>query len=507
MDDIDHDVERLARNDEHIGAIQASLHALQGHQQHLVEENAKLRSNIAAKSVPNAPMRTLVVELCSLIFAFAVCANAEANDAAVPECSPLDLAHVCRRWRSIVFDSPHLWTDLRVNLSKPRLNLIPFWFQNASAVPLRVSVFPGIARPPILTSSNPFKKVDPAGIKDLVPYLHRIQTLSLHVHQSALPLLFPRGTVSDMAQLECLSIHHHGYILDEFEIGKIHAPRLRVLRLCDPSPFANMLFDSLAKLKVLRIDKIEFWEYPRRVPALLSSCVELEDVSIVFPRNLYLTGPDPVVLPLVSKLTLEWRFPCNPTPIFSSVRAPLLRDLTFTHNNPLASFSQEAVTTLQDLIQSSPLLTTLTLVGSNLTSICELSSIFYHAPALEELGLVNCHGTGRLLSDLSPAEWEQPSTWLCPQLERIRLAGVRDNDVRSLISFVSRRMKPVDGSLAGDGHFIKEVIIDSRIQDFSTQGRMLILRGLSIITPTVKVTGPLDHIHLASPFNSPVPKN
>jgi hypothetical protein len=453
-------------------------------------------------------MRGLIPELCLLVFALAIDCPCEVAPAQVPDCTPLVLSHVCRRWREIVHANPRLWVDLHINLSSSKLHLVPFWFRQAGELPVRVAVHPNTAAPPVLTSTNPFKTVNSAAVRDLLPYLFRIQALNLHVHQSALPVLFPRGTVTDMPRLEQLYIEHHGYILDEFEIGRLHAPSLHTLRLGDPSPFVNMLSDALPNLKVLQVDKIEFWEYPRRVPTLLSSCSSLQELSIVFPRNIYLASTEPVFLPAVSRLSLEWRFPGNPIPIFSAVRAPELRHLSLTHSNFLTAFSQETVTTLQDLIQSAPNLASLTLVNCNLTSLCEPSTIFYHAPALGELGLVNCHEIGRLLFDLTPADWEGPTTWLCPKLERIKLAGVRDADVRCLINFVRRRMKPADSNVDEDGHYLQELVLDSRIQDFTMQGRLLILRGLGIVTPGVKVVGPLDNVHLpATPFNSPVPKN
>ena len=478
------------------------------HQERLLRENAKLRSNISAKSVRDAPMRGLIPELCLLVFALAIDCPCDVAPAHVPDCTPLVLSHVCRRWREIVHTNPRLWVDLHINLSSPKLHLVPFWFRQAGDLPVRVTVHPNTAAPPVLTSTNPFKTINSAAVRDLIPYLFRIQALNLHAHQSALPMLFPRGTITDMPCLERLFIEHHGYRLDEFEIGKVCAPKLHTLRLGDPSPFVNMLSDALPDLKVLQVDKIEFWEYPRRVPILLSSCTSLQELSIVFPRNIYLATPEPVFLPAVSCLSLEWRFPYNPIPIFSAVRAPELRQLSLTHSNSLTAFAQETVMTLQDLIQSAPNLASLTLVNCNLTSLCELSTIFYHAPALEELGLVNCHGIGRLLFDLTPADWEGSSTWLCPKLERIKLAGVRDADVRSLINFVRRRMKPTDSNVDEDGHYLQELELDSRMQDFTVQGRLLILRGLSIITPGVKVVGPLEDVQLSStPFNSPVPKN
>ena len=69
-------------------------------------------------------------------------------------------------------------------------------------------------------------------------------------------------------------------------------------------------------------------------------------------------------------------------------------------------------------------------------------------------------------------------------------------------------MKPTDSNVDEDGHYLQELELDSRMQDFTVQGRLLILRGLSIITPGVKVVGPLEDVQLSStPFNSPVPKN
>jgi hypothetical protein len=78
-----------------------------------------------------------------------------------------------------------------------------------------------------------------------------------------------------------------------------------------------------------------------------------------------------------------------------------------------------------------------------------------------------------------------------------------------LIDFVERRMETSGVRIEKSAHFLKELVLDSRIQDFATQGRLLILRGLSIIAPSVKVIGPLDNVRVVDlyPFSSPVPKN
>jgi len=65
-------------------------------------------------------------------------------------------------------------------------------------------------------------------------------------------------------------------------------------------------------------------------------------------------------------------------------------------------------------------------------------------------------------------------------------------------------MRPEDDQLTPG--YLEEIHLDSEFRDFTAQGRQLILQGLSIITPAVKVVGPLDRIAL-TPFRSPVPLN
>ena len=156
-------------------------------------------------------MRTLIPDICHIIFAMALqsaCTHQCCSDIALsptPACSLLTLAHVCSRWRAIVFDSPRLWYNLHIRLICPQPSFISFWFQNARAVPVRVTVCPGIASPSCRATLDPLRNVNWSLVKELVPYLNHISSLVLHVHQSALPMLFPRGSVSDMVQLHTSS--------------------------------------------------------------------------------------------------------------------------------------------------------------------------------------------------------------------------------------------------------------------------------------------------------------
>ncbi|TFK30043.1 hypothetical protein FA15DRAFT_684319 [Coprinopsis marcescibilis] len=481
-----------------IGHLDREISSLKHKRQVLAAKNEKLLSNIAVKQATAAPMRTLIPELCEHIFWLYLesrlepCCTAEQPD-------PLVLARVCRRWRYLVLNSPRLWTYLHVSLcdSCPKIAWqILHWFRHANPMPLRVSVCPGIWSL-AEWSSQRFKGANTITTETLKPYLGRISSFKLQLHQEALSVLFPPGHTAIMPSLSRLYLRHSGFILSEQQIGQLYAPLLRSLRVCDPSPLTHMLSLAISSLEHLQIDESEYWEYPRKVPKLLCDCLELQDLSIVFPRNLILSGPDPVVLPKVSRMKLEWRFPSNPVPIFSSVIAPCLRNLCLSHTNFLTMFSHETVSTLHDMIQSSTQLTTLSFVGCNLSSISEHSSFFCDMPQLRELIIRGCFGTGTLLAGLSPS----PSDpyWPCPNLIHLEVSRVKETELRDIIYFARRRMASKSGDTFAreGGEYLKELTLNARLQDFTPQARAVLLAGLDVIRHSVKISGPLQDIQLA----------
>ncbi|EAU88710.1 hypothetical protein CC1G_01083 [Coprinopsis cinerea okayama7 len=513
MASIQEDTARLAAVDSRIYQIDRELDELSRQRHDLCRENQKLRSNIEARRVENAPMRTLIPELCDLVFSYYLECCCDYGCAAgfelcpVAECDPLILAQVCRRWRYMVLNSPCIWANLHIRLNNSKMNIssqINHWFKHALNVPVSVTVCPGL---PLGSrwDSEAFRKVNILTMRELRPFLDRIKSLKLYVHQSAYSALFPSNAATSMVRLAQLSLEHRGYILDEFQIGRLHSPNLRTLRLCDPSPLTSLFGDGLSP-RTLHIDKSEFWEFPRRVAKLLTDCVDLRDLSIIFPRNLISCTQDTVVLPSVSRLKLEWYYASSPVPLFRSIIAPQLQHLTVSHSNFLATFSRETMNTLRYLMQSSYELITITISGCNLTSMCGLLSTFcHHAPQLQELTIHGCYGLGVLLEALSPSKNQDHVGWPCPNLAHVKVFGLRERDLDALFSFTRERMAPVDGqasTLVPRSEYLRELTIDSRLQDFTLQSRTILLMGLDLIRPSVRINGPLKDASLNVTMNS-----
>ncbi|KAF7299779.1 hypothetical protein HMN09_00983900 [Mycena chlorophos] len=105
--------------EDEVGAIntllvepRARLASLEETIEKLQEERDALAHSIAAHEALVAPMRRLPLDMLREIFS--ACLPSNRNSTMSPSEAPLLLARVCSRWRTVVFDTPSLWSRLHI---------------------------------------------------------------------------------------------------------------------------------------------------------------------------------------------------------------------------------------------------------------------------------------------------------------------------------------------------------------------------------------------------------
>jgi hypothetical protein len=164
-----------------------------------------------------APIRRLPLEIISFIFILCL------PETPVPSArhAPLLLMQVDKHWRTVALSTPQLWSTLYLDFGRrkatSKVALGKLWFDRSRATPLFLTI-------KILRHSftHPFVKV-------IVPHVHRIKELEIHLPNKLLHLLEPaKGCFSS---LQSLSIRVDGRArCDLFAI----APELTVLHIHNP---------------------------------------------------------------------------------------------------------------------------------------------------------------------------------------------------------------------------------------------------------------------------------
>jgi len=184
------------------------------------------------------------------------------------------LVHVCRRWRHIVFASPH-YLNLRLHCTNrtpvrkmldvwPAFPIVVMCHNENSSSPLQ-GVLDVIAA---LKSYDRVCEIDLSGI----PY-------SLLKRFAALTIPFP-----ELTSLRLHSDEEWPLILPDSFLGGF-APRLRSLRLNGiPFPAPQKLFLSCTRLATLRMEDIPDTGYilPEKMAACLSALTNVEEVTVGF---------------------------------------------------------------------------------------------------------------------------------------------------------------------------------------------------------------------------------
>ncbi|KAF4615105.1 hypothetical protein D9613_003138 [Agrocybe pediades] len=492
-----------------ISEIETGLCALKVQRRALVKESEKLVANITAKRVQHAPMRELIPELCDIIFAYCApdeCAF-ECNE--TPNCDydrryPLLLANVCRRWRTMVMGNPSLWTTLHLRPTThadSEIRRMSLFLRHSEILPLKATICPSY----IPRTGWDAKVISIAVLpllRSLLPELGRIVSLKTHLQMEILPVLFPAESRVHMPLIEHLHLLIDDQYINTASLGIISAPRLRHLHVRDATPLVGVLADVLPHLHSLVIAGCEHWKCARAFPRLLSMCTDLRSCTITFPSNLFFSDVEPIVLPELVYLSLEWPFLFEPSPIFRALRAPKLRSLRIAHRSRQLVLPPQILLSLKDLVQSAQLLSELVISGCNVLTQDEAASLLQEAKSLRKLEIIGCQRGDRFLVPLTPSHTSLASTWVCPMLEHVKIAGLQDSDVRPVISFMRSRTLGmphtynicVNSPDRSQYRFLSEVDLDIHSPTLSRQGRLLMLSGLFGMQYFLTIIGPYGNL-------------
>lgn len=465
----------------------------------LAIQGATLAANVAARRVRYAPMRTLLPEICDIIFAY--CADAECSlDCNISDCifeqpSPVGLASVCWRWRAMVLHNPALWTTLhlRPNInSASEISRARLFISCSANMPLRVTICPVtlLGDPRSITAW-----VLPL-INFLIPHFGRIQSLKTHLGIETLPDVFPAAHNVQMPMLEELSLLVNTSHISTSLLGRLQSPKLQHLHVCDITPFLDVLDDVLPTLKTLVITECRSWKFSHIFPNMLAKCTHLRSCSITFPSTLFFMDLEPIELPELRSLTLEWPFLFEPLPIFRALRAPKLLSLRIVHLSRQLVVPLHTLSSLKGLLRSASQLQFLSVTGCNLLTQDESIGLLEDSRYIQRLEINNCLRGDRFLVPLTPNLHNADAVWLCPKLTHVTITGLQDSDVRPVINFARSRSDRLALTipLNQECKFLEELALDTNSQHLSRQARLLMLSGLFGIQRSLNIVGPFGDL-------------
>ncbi|KAF5330396.1 hypothetical protein D9619_005468 [Psilocybe cf. subviscida] len=375
---------------------------------------------------------------------------------------PLLFSRVCRRWYSLVTQDPSLWSHIHVEPSSRGLARARLWLERSQNVPLHISI---CARNMRDDSWEPTLSLFVPTLVDMfIPHLSRIRGFQSHLGGHVVPALFPPDTLVSMPLIEQLGLRiddasSHSLVTAflESSLGRIDAPHLRSLAVSDITTIAEAIAPVLPQLRSLNVLDAKLWAHARIFPALLARCKKIEHCSIAFPPNCYFVSPvEPIDLPDLKTLEMEWPFLFDAKPLFRAITAPHLESLTLSHLTRQLILPPTTFYALRSLIQSATsTLRSITLVGCNLLTQDESTALFEDCVSLEQLTLTHCQHVDKLLSPLTPgtsapsvstieSDEDSPlpassNTWLCPRLLEVTIDGIEDAGVRSIVAFARSR--------------------------------------------------------------------
>uniref|UniRef100_A0A8H7Y4J7 F-box domain-containing protein n=1 Tax=Psilocybe cubensis TaxID=181762 RepID=A0A8H7Y4J7_PSICU len=498
--DILHDEQRLDDIKRRLDDLERGLHSLQIQHDALASQSATLAANVAARRVKNAPMRTLLPEICDIVFAY--CADPEcALDCDISDCvfeqpSPVVLASVCCRWRAMVYNNPALWTTLhlRPDINSPaEITRARLFLKRSANMPLRVTICPVtlLGDPRSITAC-----VLPV-LSVLIPHFGRVQSLKTHLSIETLPDVFPAAQDVLMPMLQELSLLVNTSHASASLLGRLQARRLQVLHVCDITPFLDVLDDVLPTLKSLVITECRSWKFSRLFPNMLAKCSKLQSCSITFPSTLFFMDLEPIELPELRSLNLEWPFLFEPSPIFRALRAPKLLSLRITHLSRQLVVPIHTLSSLKGLLRSAAQLQFLAITGCNLLTQDEATRLFEDSPNIRRLEINNCSRGDRFLLPLTPDNPRDiDAVWLCPKLTHVTITGLQDSDVRPVINFAKSRSDIMATTVPANPEckFLEELALDTNSQHLNRQAKLLLLSGLFGIQRSLNILGPRGNL-------------
>ncbi|PPQ93220.1 hypothetical protein CVT25_015218 [Psilocybe cyanescens] len=494
---------RLSQLQFRIAELETGLHMLKTQHESLAIQSATLAANVAARRVRYAPMRTLLPEICDIIFAY--CAEAECSldcnnsDRMFEQPYPLVLASVCWRWRAMVLQNPALWTTLHLRPdinSTSEINRARLFISRSGNMPIRLTICPvDLSR--VDGDRHSITAIILPLIRFLIPHFGRIQSLKTHLGIEMLPDVFPARTSVKMPMIEELSLVIDTHHISSSLLGRLHSPRLQHLHVCDITPFLDVFDDLLPTLHTLVVTECRSWKFSRIFPGMLAKCTNLRSCSITFPSTLFFMDLEPIELPELVSLTLEWPFLFEPSPIFRALRAPNLLTLRIVHLSRQLVVPLHTLSSLKGLLNSASRLHFLSVTGCNLLTQDESIGLLQESKNIQRLEINNCLRGDRFLIPLTPINPNNAgTTWLCPKLTHVTITGLHDSDVRPVINFAKSRSDKYSATtpLNQECKFLLELALDTNSQHLSRQARLLMLSGLFSVQKSLNIIGPFGDL-------------
>lgn len=296
-----------------------------------------------------------------------------------------------------------------------------------------------------------------------------------------------------MPALQDLCLFIDDPIVETSSLGQLNASNCSSLHVRDTTPLADMLNPVLPSLRALTIDHCVSWKFPSTFPGTLARCTQLRSCTITFPPDLFFEALEPIVLPELVELSLEWPFLFEPSSIFRALHIPKLQLLRLSHLSPNLILQRRTISTLRSLIQSTTALKHLIIMGCNLLTQGEAFSFLREAKFLERLKILYSKRCDLFLVPLTPPNCPNIRRRICPNLTHVTISGIQDMDVRPIVNIAKSRSNR-QAKIPEDGKFLKELALDSNLFDLTRQSRLLLLSELLSLHPDLYIMGPFGEL-------------
>lgn len=111
-----------------------------------------------------------------------------------------------------------------------------------------------------------------------------------------------------MPVLQDLSLLIDDPVVETSLLGQLDVPNCSSLHVWDTTPLADVLDPVFPSLHALTIDYCSSWKFPGTFPDTLAKCTRLRSCTITFSSDLFFVALEPIVLPELVELSLEWPF-------------------------------------------------------------------------------------------------------------------------------------------------------------------------------------------------------
>ncbi|KAF5372995.1 hypothetical protein D9758_001596 [Tetrapyrgos nigripes] len=434
-----------------IERMNAQISRLQSSLVIITQKRDALRSKVS--SLRSSYALLLPTELWQQVFAYCVDVFPVISTSST-NLAPIQLTHVCRRWRSIVLDTPDLWSSMHIVIPKPTSfrreskcegirAAVKYFLKRSRDAPLSISLkardYSGHAPG---HSPEEVKKI----LACLLPHSKRWRHLKFRMPFSWLTEATSGLTSEDLLCLETV-LMDDGY--PPFLMG---APKLHQLSLevSGMQTISSVNSEEWRKIQVLKL----FWRHFElddlftvlaRSTGLRACMVQLLFPSAVNPHP----STETIVLPHLEKLCLTANSGNNLKRIFDQLSLANLQELYIREHSSLVELTRSLATSLQGFFQRSSCSITkleIMIARSPKLTLDELCQFFCSLSTLEELVIVeNMHDDPFMDEQLLRAfTVTSPMTdVLCPKLKRMRLSDRFSFTEETLLEFVQARMNPL----------------------------------------------------------------